>query len=431
MTHTRCHDRILEKHGICAFLVVLSCSLPIQAAQFFVVANNGTSLERYDTAAPGIQIASVALTGLKLNETLLGIDFRPADGLLYGISNQERLYQLNAVSGVATQVGTGTFPVPLGATYIGMDFTPVADRLRAVTSSGVNVRLNPNDASEVVDTTLTFASGDANFGSIPALTSLAYTHNAKGASVTTAYGIDANLDILVRVGGVGGSPSANGGLVTTIGPLGVNSLNPTQFDIGPDGVAYAVLPVNPGPLWGLYTLNLDTGHATFVNLVGMGDATRGLAVAPVGQVEFGTATDVVAEAGGTATVTVLRKAGSYGEITVQYATSNGTATAGSDYTATSGTLTFDVDETSKSFTIPITNDTTDEADETITVTLSNPGGGATIGTNSVLTLTITDDDAPASIIPGVNCGSGTCGAGMFTMLPAMALALRARRRGRR
>ena len=65
---------------------------------------------------------------------------------------------------------------------------------------------------------------------------------------------------------------------------------------------------------------------------------------------------------------------------VSYFTTDGSATAGSDYTATSDTLDFDDGQTSLTITVPIIDDAVDENDEDFTVTLSNPTGGATIGT---------------------------------------------------
>ena len=84
------------------------------------------------------------------------------------------------------------------------------------------------------------------------------------------------------------------------------------------------------------------------------------------------------------------------ETTVGWATSDGTATAGEDYTAGSGTLTFAAGETSKTVTVKVTGDTVDEADETLTLTLSNAGGGAVISTASAEG-TITDDDATPTV----------------------------------
>ena len=84
----------------------------------------------------------------------------------------------------------------------------------------------------------------------------------------------------------------------------------------------------------------------------------------------------VNENSGTVSLTVNRTGGSSGAVSVAFATANGTATAGADYTATSGILNFADGETSMTITVPILDDTLDEPDETFTVTLSNPTGGA-------------------------------------------------------
>jgi hypothetical protein len=81
-------------------------------------------------------------------------------------------------------------------------------------------------------------------------------------------------------------------------------------------------------------------------------------------------------------------------VSVAYATANGTATAGSDYTATSGTLVFAPGEVSKEVAVPVIGDTAFEPDETLTLTLSNPVN-ATLGT-ATATGTISNDDAPTA-----------------------------------
>jgi hypothetical protein len=102
----------------------------------------------------------------------------------------------------------------------------------------------------------------------------------------------------------------------------------------------------------------------------------------------------VGESDGLLNINVMRSGGSLGgPVTVHYETSDGTATAGSDYGAASGTLTFGPGETGKSFTVPVTSDSAPEGDETFQVTLSNAAGGASTGTPAGGTVTITDDDA--------------------------------------
>ena len=129
--------------------------------------------------------------------------------------------------------------------------------------------------------------------------------------------------------------------------------------------------------------------------------TTNIFVRSGGQLAFNTGVYGVNENGGTATITVLRSTGSAGTATVNYSTSNGTATAGAactagvDYLAASGSLTWNSnDSSSKTFTITICNDGSIEENETINLTLSNAGGTASLGTLTAATLTIGDDDGP-------------------------------------
>jgi hypothetical protein len=97
-------------------------------------------------------------------------------------------------------------------------------------------------------------------------------------------------------------------------------------------------------------------------------------------------------------VKVVRSGDASGSSSVNYATSDGTATAGSDYTAASGTINFGPGETSKVITIPIINDNLFEnGNETFTLTLSNPSGSAILTTPTTTTVTISDNDFKPSM----------------------------------
>ncbi len=118
-----------------------------------------------------------------------------------------------------------------------------------------------------------------------------------------------------------------------------------------------------------------------------------------GKIAFAFPNYSVAEGSSNAIITLTRTNGSAGAVAVNYTTSNGTATASSDYTATNGTATFNDGQTSTSFNIPILQDTTGEASETVFVSISSPLGGAALGTQTNAVLTIFDDDGglPANV----------------------------------
>lgn len=121
--------------------------------------------------------------------------------------------------------------------------------------------------------------------------------------------------------------------------------------------------------------------------------------APVlGTVQFSSSTYTVAENAGSVTIPVTRAGSSAGAAQVNYATSDGTATAGVDYTATSGTLNWASGEAgAKSFNVTILDDGAYEGNETFNVTLSSPSG-VTLGSLSTAVVTITDNDPN---VPGV------------------------------
>ena len=117
-----------------------------------------------------------------------------------------------------------------------------------------------------------------------------------------------------------------------------------------------------------------------------------------GALQFVNTVASVGEAAGTVTLSVGRAGGSVGAVSVSYATSNGTAISGSDYTAASGTLNWaDGDVALKTITVTIANDTETEADETFAVMLSSPTGGAILGPKSTQTVTIIDNDGPGTV----------------------------------
>jgi hypothetical protein len=155
-------------------------------------------------------------------------------------------------------------------------------------------------------------------------------------------------------------------------------------------------------------------HVAYMDTLDVYYASNGERPAPPGTVvvDFSTGAYSVGEAAGSATITVTLSKASDDTVTVDWATSDGTATAGEDYVADGDTLTFDPGDTEETFSVDVTSDEESEGDETVVLTLSN-AGGATIGPISLATLTIEDDDEPPPTVDfseesySVSEGAGT------------------------
>jgi uncharacterized delta-60 repeat protein len=157
---------------------------------------------------------------------------------------------------------------------------------------------------------------------------------------------------------------------------------------GTDNVGDQVLPLSGGQILVVGATG-DNPNASLV-------LSRYVGLTP-GTVQFSSATYSVAENGGSATLTVTRIGGSDGTATVSYATTSGTAVAGTDYTPAVGTVTLLPGQTSASFTVAVKDDGVFQtANKTLSVTLSNLTGGPTFGTPTTAVLTLVEADTPNS-----------------------------------
>jgi hypothetical protein len=225
---------------------------------------SSNNLLGFNVSAPGKINTDKPITGLQTGEAILAIDIRPATGQLYGLGSTSRLYMIDKTTAVATVVGTSAFTPALSGATFGFDFNPSVDRIRVISNSKQNLRLNPETGVvAAVDTDLSPGT--------PAVTAAAYNNNQAGSSTTVLYVIDPSTDKLYTLA------SPNSGVMTEVGALGINIDGNNGFDIsGTENNAYALLTV--GSATKLYSINLSTGAATAV-----GDFTgpvKGLAVAP-------------------------------------------------------------------------------------------------------------------------------------------------------
>src|SRR3954463_2485531 len=150
--------RAVVRLAALSILIVLTATAAT-AMPIFGINNANNNLVRFDSATPGTILSSKPITGMIGGDTIVGMDFRPGDGKLFGLGSGSRLYIIDPATAVATQVGTGTFVVPLSGSAFGFDFNPVIDRIRVVSDTNQNLRVDPTSGLVVgTDTSLAYAS---------------------------------------------------------------------------------------------------------------------------------------------------------------------------------------------------------------------------------------------------------------------------------
>jgi hypothetical protein len=203
---------------------------------------------------------SLAITGLAVGEALVGLDYRPLNRTLVGVSDQNRIYVLNPATGGATLLST--MSLPLSGSTFGVDFNPVVDRLRVVSNTGQNLRINVDTGAVTADLPLDYRAGDSGAGRFARVLAVAYTNATASrlAASTVLYDIDSDRNFLVRQ-----DPPDDGTLVSVgaLGP-GVQGTGAfVGFDIFSPHAAFAIKP-SAGTVPGteMYRIDLATGAAT-------------------------------------------------------------------------------------------------------------------------------------------------------------------------
>jgi len=198
----------------------------------------------------------VWLRGLGEHEAIVGLDVRPATGVLYAATDADRIYTIDLDARRATPVGSAFAPSLLGE-FAGFDFNPAVDRIRLTSDANENLRLVPDTAAlAAVDGPLAYAATDASAGIDPSVVGSAYTNpDTDPATPTTLYGIEAATDALV----VQNPPNA--GTLNTVGKLGVDARYTVGFDIAPGNTGWAVMRPRGERRTGLYRIDLATGAA--------------------------------------------------------------------------------------------------------------------------------------------------------------------------
>jgi MYXO-CTERM domain-containing protein len=237
---------------------LLAVAVPSQALTLLGL-NSQNQLVKLDPMNAAAAV-NLDITGLAAGERLIGIDTRPSNGKVYGISTGNQLYTLNESTGAATWVAALSTAVINPALAYGIDFNPAADlagntSLRLVSSAGDNHAVNAN-TGVVGNLANKIATG---------FSAVAYANSFVGATAppasTQLYYIDSAADTLSMAPGAFNTPT-----IGQVGNLGVDVLRANGFEVVGSSLAFAALNVDDGLLGtGLYSVNLGTGAATFLS----------------------------------------------------------------------------------------------------------------------------------------------------------------------
>jgi hypothetical protein len=198
----------------------------------------------------GMASGTVEVSGV---DGLVGIDVRPADGMLYGVSTGGEIVTIDPATGAATVGATLASDLPDSAGAI-VDFNPMADRLRYMGLDGTNLRVHPDTGEVTTDGSLAFDAADMHAGETPAIVAAAYINSFGTPEATAMYDIDSTIVALIQ------QTSPNDGVLAAVGKLNIETADSYAFDIQTteDGTNTAWLAAGGT----LYTVDLETSAAT-------------------------------------------------------------------------------------------------------------------------------------------------------------------------
>ncbi len=225
-----------------------------QAAGWIIGLVDGKSIVTIDPASRKV----ASKVDVKGSGPLVGIDVRPADGMLYGVAGDGTIVTIDPKSGQATMKSKMSEMLKPGV-GASVDFNPAADRLRVMGSDGTSLRVNVDDGKATVDGSHKYKDGDANAGKAPKVVAGAYTNSWKGTKATALYNIDAATGALVM------QAPPNDGVLNTVGSLGMPVSGPVAFNIVSTGE-------DKNDAWlvaggALYSVDLKTGKASMVGKI--------------------------------------------------------------------------------------------------------------------------------------------------------------------
>ncbi len=238
------------------------------AAETAIGLTGDKTLVMIDTATAGVT-GMVEVQGVS---SLLGIDYRPANGTLIGVTDAQAIVLIDPMTGATTEMAKMGTMLPVSDAPVVVDVNPAADKLRFM-SGTTNHRVNMDTGEVTVDGSLAFVAEDMHAGEAPAIAAAAYINSYGKPEKTAMFNIDSTISAVIQ------QTKPNDGTLSAIGKLGVALDGPVGFDVATaaDGTNTAWLAA----LGGLHTVDLATGKVTGSwPLEGVDGAIRDLAVLP-------------------------------------------------------------------------------------------------------------------------------------------------------
>lgn len=237
-------------------------------AQTAVGLTGDRTLVMIDPATAAVT-GTVEVTGAN---RLLGIDWRPGNQTLIGVTDTQAIVSIDWTTGAATELATMNTMLPVGDGPVIVEVNPVPDRLRFM-SGLVNHRVNMDTGEVTVDGGLKWDPSLTDMKAAPMVAGTAYLNAYGKPEATAMYNIDSAMNGVVQ------QTAPNDGIIMPIGELGVMLEGPVGFDVATtaDGTNTAWLVANGG----LHTVDLATGRVTESwTITGTDQPIRDLAVVP-------------------------------------------------------------------------------------------------------------------------------------------------------
>lgn len=247
--------------------LTLSLSAAVAAPAVGLVGEK--TLVMFDTETLAVS-GTMDVTGV---DSLLGLDLRPSNNTLVGVTPDMQIVSIDPASGEATEMSMMDTPLPVEDQPVIVDFNPMADKLRFMTGT-TNHRVDVDSGAVTVDGSLDWETGDMHVGETPAIAAAAYINSYGKPDSTAMFDIDSTIVAVIQ------QVSPNDGTLGAIGKLGIDAPEAAYaFDIQTTAEMENMAWLVNGNT--LYSVDLETGAATETGMIeGVDGMIRDITILP-------------------------------------------------------------------------------------------------------------------------------------------------------